>query len=485
MPEPLRPAPSADAPRGATAAGSDAAPASAAAAHASATGFEALVRWAAGVRFADLPDDVRRRALLVLADDVAAMIAVRDDPQVTAVRDTLVYAGQPEEATVFAGGRRRGERAAVAAANGAAGDWAEMDGGYRPATCHAGLYVLPALLAEVEHGDRTVEDLLAGLVAGYEVVTRVARAWRHDEMVMHPHALLGPIGAAAGAALGSGRSADETVAAVSAGATTSMLGPFDHALTGALVRNVWPGIAAWTGVQLARFSAAGIGGDPTAPHSAFTGAMGATADPARLTDGLGETWAIRDGYHKLFACCQYAHSTVEALLDARDELGPDAPEAIEEIVVRTHPLALKLDEARPTTSLAAKFSVPHAAAAAIVRGEVDADACAPAAVADERIAALRELVRLEPFLPAPAPPHDRPSTVVVRLRDGRTVERTCLSAIGSPDRPLALDVLLDDKISGAVGAAHPAYVATVRRLLEQPELLRRPWRATLDDLLEG
>ncbi|MSW52806.1 MAG: hypothetical protein F2817_18200, partial [Actinobacteria bacterium] len=224
---------------------------------------------------------------------------------------------------------------------------------------------------------------------------------------------------------------------------------------------------------------------PTAPHSAFAVAMGASVDLPRLTDALGETWAIRDGYHKLFACCQYAHSTVEALLDARDELGADAPEAIEEIVVRTHPLALRLDQARPTTSLAAKFSVPHAAAAAVVLGEVDADACAPAAVADERIAALRELVRLEPFLPTPAPPHDRPSTVVVRLRDGRTVERTCLSAIGSPDRPLGLDVLLDDKILGAVGAVHPRYVPTVRRLLEQPELHRRPWRATLDDLLGG
>jgi len=448
-------------------------------------GFEALVRWSTTVRFADLPDDVRRRAILVLADDVAAMLAVRDDPQVSAVRNTLVYDGQPAEATVFAGGRVRGERAAVAAANGAAGDWAEMDGGYRPATCHGGLYVLPALLAEIEHGDRTVEDLLTGLVAGYEVVTRVARTWRHAEMLMHPHALLGPIGAAAGAALGSGRTPDEAVAAVSAGASAAMLGPFDHATSGALVRNVWPGIAAWTGVQLARWSAAGIGGDPTAPHSGFAGAMGATADLERLTDGLGETWAIRDGYHKLFACCQYAHSTVEALLDARDELGPDAHETIESVVVRTHPLALKLHETRPRTSLAAKFSVPHAAAAAVVLGRVDAAACAPEAVADPRIAALRDRVTLEPFLPAPAPPHDRPATVVVRLRDGRTVERTCMSAIGSPDRPLGLDVLLDDKIAGAAGDAHPRFVPTVRRLLEQPALLRRPWRATLDDLLEG
>ncbi|MGX6448966.1 MmgE/PrpD family protein, partial [Patulibacter sp. S7RM1-6] len=278
---------------------------------------------------------------------------------------------------------------------------------------------------------------------------------------------------------------DRAVAAVSAGAGTAMLGPFDHALNGDLIRNAWTGIAAWTGVQVVRWAALGIGGAPTAPHTAFAGAMGATPHLGALTNGLGEAWAIRDGYHKLFACCQYAHSTVEALLDARPEIGADRLDAIRDVEVRTHPLALKLDGTRPATSLAAKFSVPHVAAAALLRGVVDADACAPDALADPQLAALRDRVRLVPFRPAPAPPHDRPATVVVTLEDGTTVERTCLSAIGSPDRPLPDDVLLDDKIHGAVGADHPGFVPTVRRLLQEPALLRRPWGATLDALLGG
>lgn len=442
-----------------------------------------LVRWASGVRYADLPGDVRRRALLVLADDLAAMIAVRDDPQVIAVRDSLVTPGQPPEATVFAGGRVRGERAAVAAANGAAADWAELDEGYRPTTCHAGLYVLPALLAEAEARNLTGEQLITALVAGYEIVTRVARTWRHDQMTIHPHALLGPIGAAAGAALASGLDADECVAAVAGGATTSMLGPFDHALSGAMVRNVWTGIAAWTGIQLARWAPHGIGGDPSAPHSAFATAMGATSDLSQLTTELGTGWGIRDGYHKLFACCQYAHSTVEALLEVRAD-DPTIAERVVGLEIRTHALALKLDDAQPATSLAAKFSVPHMAAAALVLGTIDAHASSPAAIVDPRIAALRERITLQPFTPAPAPPHDRPSTVVLTLDDGSTVERTCMSAIGSPDRPLSTDVLLDDKIAGSVGPAHPEFVPTIRRLLEQPVLLQRPWDQLLNDLLK-
>ena len=450
---------------------------------AAAASFTALLDWASELRFSDLPEDVIRRGLLVVADDIGAMIAVRDDPQIVAVRESLLYDGQPAEATVFGAGRRRGERAAVAAANGVAADWGEMDGGYRPATCHAGLYVLSALLAEAEASGATTQELLTALVAAYELVTRVARTWVHDELIIHPHALLSPIGAAAGAALGARLAGGEVSAAVCAGATTVMLGPFDHALSGALARNTWTGIAAWTGVQHARWAQVGIGGDPSAPHTAFARAMGATPHVERLTDGLGQAWAIRDGYHKLFACCQYAHSTVEAVLDARTEIG----ERIDDVVgidVRTHPLALKLDGMQPRTSLAAKFSVPHTAAAALIRGCIDAEACAPAAIADPRISRLRRSVTLEPFAPVPPPPHDRPASVRVTLADGTVVERTCMSAIGSPDRPLELDTLLDEKVAAAVGPVHPRFVPGIRRLLEQPDRLARSWNATLDDLLE-
>src|SRR5690606_18750903 len=102
---------------------------------------------------------------------------------------------------------------------------------------------------------------------------------------------------------------------------------------------------------------------------------------------------------KLFACCQYAHSTVEALLEIRAE-DPAIAERVVALDIRTHALALKLDNARPETSLAAKFSVPHMAAAALVLGTIDAHASSPAAIVDPRIAALRERITLQPFTPA-------------------------------------------------------------------------------------
>ncbi|MGX6446843.1 hypothetical protein ACVU7I_02065, partial [Patulibacter sp. S7RM1-6] len=70
--------------------------------------FGTLVRWSTTVTWGDLPEDVRRRAVLVLADDLGAMLAVRHDPQVAALRDTLVRPGQAPEARVIAGGGLRG-----------------------------------------------------------------------------------------------------------------------------------------------------------------------------------------------------------------------------------------------------------------------------------------------------------------------------------------------------------------------------------------
>ena len=91
------------------------------------------------------------RLALVLAFDVSASVDDREyrlmmQGTATALRDPEVrraaLSGAPVAvaAYVWAGAREQ----AVAA------DWLELDEGYRAVPCHAGLYVVPALLAEAE-----------------------------------------------------------------------------------------------------------------------------------------------------------------------------------------------------------------------------------------------------------------------------------------------------------------------------------------------
>ena len=119
--------------------------------------FEDLVAFTSGVEWRDIPDPVRRRAALVLSDDLAAMVAARSEPELVALQDGVARSAGRPEATVFNARGMRLDRYSAALANGAASDWAELDEGYRRVICHAGIYCLPALFAEAEAEDHTVE----------------------------------------------------------------------------------------------------------------------------------------------------------------------------------------------------------------------------------------------------------------------------------------------------------------------------------------
>ena len=421
----------------------------------SADGVRALSRWASGVEFDAMPEAVTRRAALVVADDLAAVVAARDEPELRPLHDQLLSAGAAAEATVFRGGRARTDRYSAAVANGAAADWCELDEGYRKAPCHGGLCVLPALWAEAEAEGRTVRELLRALVIGYEVVTRFARGFPFPDLKLHPHATLPAIGAAAGVAAIRRLPRQTFLDALTGASTMVAPGPFNHAVKGALVRNVWAGVGAWTGLRCVDWAGFGIAGVASSPYDVFVGGLGAEARPDELSVDLGQSWGIADGYHKIYACCQYSHSAVESLEDLLARRADVEPARdIERIVVETHWRGLSLDNPRPATSLAAKFSLPHIMAAASHLGHAGAEAFSAATLDDPAIAALRERVELRAYRPERPWPEDRPARVTWILRSGEHLAAQCLSARGGPDRPFAPSEILE-KVRAITAPAYP------------------------------
>src|SRR5690349_25015162 len=97
----------------------------------------ALIGWAVSVRYDDIPSRVLSKAALVIADDLAAMIAARDEPEVKQAHEQLLAYGAAHDVTVFRGGRPRTDRYSAVIANGIAGSWCELDEGFRGASCHA------------------------------------------------------------------------------------------------------------------------------------------------------------------------------------------------------------------------------------------------------------------------------------------------------------------------------------------------------------
>lgn len=436
------------------------------------TNVRALCQWAAAVRAADIPPPAMQRAVRVLADDLSAIVGARDEPEVRRFHDRTLARAGAGEATVFRGGRPQTDRTSAAVANAVAADWLELDEGYRVTPCHAGLYVLPALLAEAEATNLAFGEMMRILVVAYEVVTRIARAWKVRETTMQSHGRYGAVGAAAGIALARSLGAEGLEKAISAAATLIGPAPRNHLAKGILVRNVWPAAGAWSGMMAVEWSECGIAGAPGAFEDVYGTVLGGEAVPARLTDGLGESWAILDGYTKIYACCQHLHSAVEATLGLREaSLPPRRLEDVAAITVETHALALPLVNPRPHTTLAAKFSMSHAVAAALAMGSGGADAFAAATLADERLARLRERVRVEPWANVPPPPNDRPARVVVELAGGERLSAECLSARGGPDRPLPPETVLE-KLSALAAPAYPGVRGVLEELMALPAARR-------------
>ena len=143
-------------------------------------------------------------------------------------------------------------------------------------------------------------------------------------------------------------------------------------------------------------------------------------------------------------------------------------EDIAAVRVETHDLALPLVNYRPQTTLGAKFSMPHAIAAAIVTGTGGALAFAADTLAEPAIGSLRERVTVAPWAPALPPPNDRPARVTVEFRDGRKIQEECLSAAGGPDRPLPPETVFG-KVTELASPVYPRLRALFEDLAGLPD----------------
>jgi 2-methylcitrate dehydratase PrpD len=445
-----------------------------------------LIEWAAAAVSRPLPEAVRRRAATILADDIGAIVAGSLESQVARAREGLMRtASGKAEATVLAQRAPRVDRYSAASANGMAITWCELDEGFRNASCHGGAYTIPALLAEAEAEGRTVEEVLRALAVAYEVTTRFALAFPFPEFNVHPHAAFAPIGAAAATSLVRRHDAKTMLDAVTGAASMAFAGPFDTAVEGPLVRNAWTSAGAWLGLRAADWAEAGIGGGAVTPYDVFVGAFGTRAVPEALIDGLGTTWSVANGYHKIFACCAYSHSAVEATLELLGRLRPRKVDEIAEILVETGPGGQALKTVEPATVLAAKFSIPHAIAATARLGTAGARAFTLDKLNDEGIAKLRRRVRMAPYQDLKPWPKDRPARVTMRFQDGGEMSAVCESARGGADQPFDEQTLLA-KLAENAGGVFPAVPEAMARVIRgDAALASRPWRDVLGEMVKS
>ena len=232
---------------------------------------------------------------------------------------------------------------------------------------------------------------------------------------------------------------------------------------------------------------AGFAAQDNAIEEALSSLVGDGFQPGALLHELGTRWEISRNYFRLRACCNPIYAALEALEDALTALRPQ-PDEIERIDVATYRFASVMRNPDPANYFAAKYSLPHAAAAVVLRGNAGYGSFTEAVVHDPAIAALRHRVHIteDPEMSAVAP-RLKPARVTVTLKDGRQSTHTCESARGDFQRPyqeseirqkfreLAALVLTPEGVTGIEQAVHHCDQWTsMRELTDQLRRYGRP-----------
>jgi 2-methylcitrate dehydratase PrpD len=373
-----------------------------------------------------LPAEMRARAEEMLIDIAGLMVAARDTDYMRAA-----LAGWEGEGSCTAIGHARGYDAATAALlNGLAAHGEDFDDTFEGGPVHAGVVIVPALLAIAEREGLAGADALYGIAVGVDVMCRlslvVPKAFH--KAGFHPTAVLGAMGAAAGVGAALRLSPKQLVDALGvAGSMAS--GIIEYLADGSWTKRLHPGWAAQSGLRAAKLAQQGFIGPASVfegTHGLFNGfARTTNGDWGKLLDGFGRDWIATTVAFKPYACGTMTHPYIDC---ARRLVAKGVkPEQIAEITCEVaegtvhrlwEPLA---DKQRPPNAYAAKFSTPFCIAAGFVLGHAGLAAFTEATVKDQRLLALAAKVSyvIDPDNPYP---HGYTGHIRARLDDGRIVE---------------------------------------------------------------
>src|SRR5262245_57405350 len=306
-----------------------------------------LERLSAFVRettFAALPGPVVAAARLVVLDTLGAMLAGSRLPENARLARLVAERSGPRTATLI-GHAERAEPMLAALSNATAGVALEVDEGNRWGGGHPAIHVLPGLLAVAEEMGADGRSVLAALVAGYDVSSRIGGA-TVPRFNVHTHGTWGTIGTAVAVAklfdLGPGSIRRIMNLAVSMSPANSWVPCFE----GATIRNLYPGRSGLQGVLAVHLDRCGFTGPADAPSDVYGVILGERFDPAEVVTGLGEEYRIATNYFKLHACCRINHYALDAI-GRITRAHRFAPEDVEQVRVTSIAFGERMAEPAP------------------------------------------------------------------------------------------------------------------------------------------
>lgn len=311
------------------------------------------------------PPDVRNKALCCLLDALTSSLAGQHVIGSDSAASVAMGIFGPGESPLWYSPRRL-TNVGAAFANSASVCALDFDDGHRAARGHPGAAVIPAALATA--ADRTVDpdDLVAAIIAGYEIATRIAAAQNPENIKSRQSGLWAGYGAVAAASSIRGTHPDCLAHAM---AINGVWAPNQAAngssgyskLTGNHAKEgiPWSVVTGLTALELAE--AGYTGPEDILDHTSHF-------DVERITNGLGQHWEILGTYFKPYSCCRYIHPAIDAAIDLMQSQRLE-PKDVLSVKVHTFQWAQRLqNKISPENLIEVQYSLPFCLAVAIRHG---------------------------------------------------------------------------------------------------------------------
>ena len=431
-----------------------------------------LARFIVNHRYADIPEKVRHEGARSFLNWVGCAVGGSRHETVENALAALSEFSGPREATVLGRGDKL-DAMLAALMNGITSHTFDFDDTHLKTVIHPSGPVASAILALSERKHLNGNDFLHAFILGVEAECRIGKAVypQHYDVGWHITGTAGVFGAAAAAGRLLGLTEQQMAWALGIAATQSS---GLREMFGTMCKPFHPGNAARNGLLAALLAQKNFTSSVQGIEAkrGFANVLSTAFKPGEITDRLGETWEILLNTYKPFACGIVEHPAIDGCIQLRNEHKLKGDE-IEAISLKVHPLVLELTGKKtPQTGLESKFSVYHSSAVAVIHGAAGEEEYSDAVVRDPKVIALRDKVTAV----ADKAMHEDQVHVTIRLKGGKTVEKSIEHCVGSLGKPMS-DADLEAKFR--------ALSAGILSKGETDKLIRLCWDVgKLDDVAE-
>jgi 2-methylcitrate dehydratase PrpD len=424
-----------------------------------------LARWADGVTFEDLPDDIVASTKLRVLDAIGLSLAGAGTDFGRSVRDAALALSTPGPCRILGFGD--GVAVTTAAfANGAFSQALEFDDTHNESIVHMSSPAVAAALALSEFTTVSGRELINAIAIGNEISCRVGSVSSGElhRRGFHPTGLFATFGAAflAGKLLGLHADALARAAGIAGSFAAGLL---ECWVDGTQTKFLHPGWSAQSGITAALLARSGV----TGPAQVFEGRWGLFAshvqDPnahrdfGRIPDRLGEHWESRNSSFKPFPAAHVIHPYISAILRLRAEHGID-PHDVERIECPVTAFIVTIvcepteEKFAPASDSHGRVSLQYSLAEALYHGALGKSAYSAESLKNPEILSLARRVGyyVDPDYPGPG---RFKGAVRISLKDGHSFETVEEYNRGSAENPMThgeLRAKFDDNASGFLSA---------------------------------